>query len=175
MRIILVALAAYLIGCVPIAQFVARMTTGKPWGPFAETVAGFAKGFIVIAIFQPVPAIHQALILTALLSGDQWPIWNRESGRLGLAAAGGAMTALTPVAPLVWGVLWGVGFVATGYRTVGRVAALALFWVGLGLVAGWPIGLVSLPACFMILAKSRDDLKRLKLGVEPKHHWRPGT
>ena len=33
------AAAAYLIGCVPAAQFVARRTQGKPWGPLAETAA----------------------------------------------------------------------------------------------------------------------------------------
>ena len=175
MNIVIAAAVAYLVGCAPVAQLVARYTHGRPWGPFAETVAGFAKGFAVIAFFQPVPSVHQALLLTALVAGDQWPIHNREGGRLGLAAAGGAMTALTPIAPIVWGILWGLGFVITGYRIVGRVVALCAFGIMLGVVAGWPLGLVSLPACAMILVKSRDDIVKYRLGHEPKHHWRPGT
>lgn len=171
MNILIGAAAAYLAGCAPVAQFVARKTHGKPWGPFAETAAGFLKGMIVLAFIQPVSAIHQALILTALVSGDQWPIQDRESGRLGLAAAGGAMTIVTPLAPVLWGILWGLGFVATGYRVVGRLVALVLFWAFLGFVAGWPVGLIALPASVMILAKSRDDFLRWRLGHEPKHHW----
>lgn len=172
MRILIAAVVAYLVGCVPLAQFIEKRFGRQPWVNLAATVAGFAKGFLVIALFHPPSSIAQALIVTALVSGDQWPIQNRESGRLGLAVAGGAMTVLTPITPLVWGVLWGLGFVVTGYRLVGRLIALLLFWIVLGLVAGWPLGLISLPASFMILAKSRDHVTRLRAGLEPKHHWR---
>jgi glycerol-3-phosphate acyltransferase PlsY len=173
MRIILWAIIAYLVGCMPIAQYVARKTAGKPYGPLLETVAGFLKGFLVIALLQPVHSLHQALVVTALVSGDQWPIQNRSNGRLGLAAAGGAMTALTPLAPIIWGFLWGIGFVASGYRVMGRIVALVLFWALLGLVGGWPIGMVAIPVSIMILAKSNDDIGHLRAGREPKHHWHP--
>ena len=171
MNIIIGAAAAYLVGCAPVAQFVAARTRGKAWGPLAETIAGFAKGFLIIALLHPVPAMHQAVILTALVAGDQWPFQNRENGRLGLAAAGGAMTTITPIAPFVWGVLWGLGFVATGYRVVGRLVALVLFWALLGFIAGWPVGLVAVPVSIMILLKSRADFDRWRAGQEPKHHW----
>ena len=172
MNIVLGAAAAYLTGCAPVAQFVARKTRDHPWGPLAETVAGLAKGFAIVGLLQPVPAIHQALILTALVAGDQWPLQDRAHGRLGLAAAGGAMTALTPIAPIIWGMLWGVGFVASGYRVLGRIVAVCLFWVVMGLVAGWPVGLLSLPASIMILAKSNDDIGHLRAGRDTKHHWK---
>ena len=172
MKILIAAVAAYLIGCVPLAQLIERRFSQQPWVNFAATAAGFFKGFVVVALFHPTSSIAQALIVTALVSGDQWPIHNRESGRLGLAVAGGALTVLTPISPVVWGVLWGIGFVLTGYRLVGRLIALVLFWLVLGLVAGWPLGLIALPASFMILAKSRDEIARLRAGLEPKHHWR---
>jgi glycerol-3-phosphate acyltransferase PlsY len=171
MNIVIGAAAAYLAGCVPVAQFVERKTRGKPWGPLAETVAGVLKGFAVLALINPTHAIQQALVLTALVSGDQWPIHDRANGRLGLAAAGGGMTAITPIAPVIWGLLWGLGFVATGYRTVGRVVALLTFWAVMGFIAGWPVGLVSVPVSVMILAKSNDDIGHLRAGRESKHHW----
>src|SRR4051812_34886568 len=164
MNIVIGAAAAYLAGCVPVAQFVQQRTRGKPWGPLAETLAGIAKGFAVVALVNPTSAIHQALILTALVSGDQWPIQDRSHGRLGLAAAGGGMTALNPIAPVIWGILWGIGFVASGYRTVGRLTGLLLFWAAMGFVAGWPIGLVAVPVSIMILAKSNDDIGHLRAG-----------
>jgi hypothetical protein len=62
--------------------------------------------------------------------------------------------------------------VTSGYTVIGRVSALALFWIVLGFVAGWPIGLVTLPASLMILERSRDELRLVRSGAVPKHHWR---
>lgn len=172
MRILVAAVVAYLVGCVPVAQFIERLAKGRPWVNLAATAAGFAKGFLVLAYFHPVSSFQQALLVTALVAGDQWPIQNKDAGRLGLAVAGGAMTALTPIAPVLWGLLWGVGFVLTGYRVVGRLVALVLFWIVLGVIAGWPLGFISMAPSFMILTTSRGELARLRLGQEPKHHWR---
>ena len=173
MGIVTGAAAAYLVGCVPAARFVRSVAGGRPWTEAAAALADFAKGFLAIALFGPdATAIGQALTLTAVVAGDQWPVVGRDPGRLGLWTAGGAMTALTPVTPVVFGVLWGLGFVASGYLTVGRVVGLALFWAALGFVAGWPLGLIALPACVMVLERSRADLEQVRRGTDAKHHWR---
>jgi glycerol-3-phosphate acyltransferase PlsY len=172
MGIVTGAAAAYLVGCVPVARFVSYLARGRPWAPLAARLADFAKGFSAIVLFAPVSSVGQALTLTALVAADQWPAVGKETGRLGLWAAAGAMTALTPVAPLVWGVLWAIGFVASGYLVAGRLLALVFFSLALGFVAGWPLGLISLPACVMVLERSRADFGRVVRGEEAKHHWR---
>jgi len=172
MGIVTGAVAAYLVGCVPAARVVSRLAAGRRWAPWAALAADAVKGFAAMALFAPVSSLGQSLTLTALVAGDQWPAFGNETGRPGVAAAGGAITALTPVAPFVWLVLWAVGFTASGFLTLALVVATALFAPALGFVAGWPLGLIALPACVMVLERQRAALSRVRAGVESKHHWR---
>ena len=172
MGIVTGAVAAYLVGCVPAARIVTRLGGRRRWVPWVAPAADALKGFAAIAMFGPVTTIGQALTVTAVVAGDQWPVFGSEIGRPGLATAGGAMTALTPVAPFIWAVLWAVGFTATGFLTVACAIATALFGPALGWFAGWPLGLIALPSCLMLLERQRAALRRVLRGEEPKHHWR---
>jgi glycerol-3-phosphate acyltransferase PlsY len=134
--------------------------------------ADFAKGFAVVALLAPSWSVGQALVLTAAIAGEQWPIFGKDVGRLGLWVAAGGVTALTPIAPVIWGIIWALGFVMSGYIVVGRALALIFFWAALGFIAGWPLGLIALPSSLMVLERSRDELRRIRAGGVAKHHWR---
>jgi glycerol-3-phosphate acyltransferase PlsY len=172
MGIVTGAAAAYLVGCVPLARLTNHLTKGRPWAPWASLAADALKGVLAVALFAPVGSVGQALTVAAVVAGDQWPAFGREKGRSGLVVCVAAMTALTPVTLVAWGVGWSIGFVLSGYHSVGRLFGTALLPVLLGLATGWPLGLAVLPACIMVLERQRGSLKRMLRGLEPKHHWR---
>ena len=171
MGIVSGAVAAYLVGCVPLARLTDHMTKGRPWAPWASLAADALKGVLATALFAPVGSVGQALTVAAVVAGDQWPVFG-QARRSGLVVCVAAMTALTPVTLVVWGVGWGIGFVISGYFTVARLVGTALLPVLLGLATGWPLGLAALPACIMVLERQRGSLKRLLRGQEAKHYWR---
>jgi glycerol-3-phosphate acyltransferase PlsY len=166
------AVAAYLLGCVPTARLTSRLTNGRAVAPVVVALAAFLKGFVAALLFAPLGSIGQALIVTAVVAGDQWPVFGREAGRTGLWTLLGALSALTPIAAAVWVVLWALAFVATGYKALGMALSLALLPFLLGFIAGWPLGWIALPGCFMVLERGRGALQRIRAGEEPKHHWK---
>ena len=172
LSILLGAVVAYVVGCVPIASFVRHLVAGRPWEVAAAVAADFIKGFGVMAFLSPdASALGQALVLAAVVAGEQWPIIGRDTGKVGFWTFFGAVTGLTPVAPVAFGVIWGIGFVTTGYLAVGRLAGVALMWLVLGFIAGWPLGLAALPASWFILQRLRPDYERWRRGELPKLHW----
>ena len=64
------------------------------------------------------------------------------------------------------------GDARSGPITVACAIATALFGPALGWFAGWPLGLIALPSCLMLLERQRAALRRVLRGEEPKHHWR---
>ncbi len=171
MGIISGAVAAYLVGCVPAARVVSSLASDRRWAPAAAALADAAKGFIALWLFAPTGSVGQAFILTALVAGDQWPVFGRDVGRSGQWALLGAIAEVTPVAPVLWAVLWGIGFVASGYLTIGKAVATALLPPLLGFVAGGPLGWIALPGCVMVLERSREAIRQARAGGESKHYW----
>ena len=172
LSILLGAVAAYLVGCVPIASFVRHLVAGRPWADAAVIAADFIKGFGVMAFLSPdASALGQALVLAAVVAGEQWPIVGGDTGKVAFWTAFGAFAALTPIAPVIFGVAWGIGFVTTGYLAVGRLAGVTFTWLCLGVVAGWPLGLAALPASWLVLQRLQPDYARWRRGDLPKLHW----
>ena len=168
---ILRAVAAYLLGCVPTARLVSRLTQGRAFEPAAIAAGDFLKGFLAASLFAPNGSIGQALIVTAAVAGDQWPIAGREVGRSGLWVLLGALSGLTPVALPVWVVLCAISFVASGYKALAVAVSLALLPFALGFIAGWPLGWLAVPGCLLVIERYHDALRRIRAGEEPKHHW----
>jgi len=163
---------AYLLGSFPTGRLVLRLFPSARWGPWVAALADAAKGALVVGLLLRSGSLMQAALVTAVVAGDQWPIVGASYGRPGHWAFLGAIGIITPVAPPIWVVLWAIGFVASGYLAVGRMAAAVLLPLALGFVAGWPLGLIAIPACVMLLDRGRADLRRIRAGEEPKHYWR---
>ena len=186
--------AAYLIGSLPTAFLLVRWlrgadirrtesgsvgalnafrATGAGWVGWTVLVVDVLKGVVAVALAGSGASTYlQALVAAAAVAGHNWSIWLRGRGGKGLATAAGACTIVTPVAVPVWGVLWGIGYVATGYIVAGTLVATLLLPVAVGVLAGWGFGLAMVPACLLILARHREKARALLLGTEPRHYWR---
>ena len=115
-------------------------------------------------------------MVTALaVAGHNWPIWLGGKGGKGLATAAGALTLITPLSVPLWGVIWGLAYVTSGYLALATIVATAALPILLGIFAGWAYGLLALPTALLVLARHREKMRRLLLGAEPKHYWRGGA
>jgi glycerol-3-phosphate acyltransferase PlsY len=114
----------------------------------------------------------QSLAATLVVVGHNYPLWLRGKGGKGLAAAAGALTMLTPLSVPLWGLVWALGYVVSGYIAFGVVLATAVLPILLGMLAGWAYAAASLPVCLLVLVRHREKMRRLLLGAEPKHYWR---
>jgi len=193
-RAAFLVVAAYLLGSLPTAYLLVRWArrgdlrtmesgsvgalnafraTGAGWVGWSVLVADVLKGVLAVALAGAgASTTLQAVLAAAAVAGHNWPVWLRGKGGKGLATAAGALSVLTPVAVPVWGVLWGIGYVASGYIVVGTLAATLLVAPAVGFVAGWGFGLAMVPACCLILLSHREKIRRLLLGAEPRHYWR---
>jgi len=197
MRILALAVAAYLIGSLPSAFVVVRFSrgtdlravesgsvgalnafraTGAGWIGVVVLILDIGKGVLAVVLAGDGAGLPTLALVTALaVAGHNWPIWLGGKGGKGLATAAGALTLVTPLTVPLWGVLWGLGYVVSGYIALGTIVATALLPLALGIFAGWAYGLVALPTALLILARHREKMRRLLLGAEPKHYWRSGA
>lgn len=193
-RTALLVAAAYLIGSIPTGYLVVRRlrgsdlrtlesgsvgalnafrATGAQWAGWLVLAVDVLKGAAAVLIAGPGAGVWlQGALATAAVAGHNWPIWLRGRGGKGLATAAGSLSLVTPLAVPFWGMLWGLGYVATGYIVVGTLVATVLVTPLVGVVAGWGMGLAMLPACLLILSRHADKLRRLAGGKEPRHYWR---
>ncbi len=196
-RILALAIAAYLIGSLPSAFVVVRLTrgtdlrsvesgsvgalnafraTGAGWIGVVVLVLDVGKGMLAVVLAGDGAGLATLSLVTALaVAGHNWPIWLGGKGGKGLATAAGALTLVTPLSVPLWGVIWGLGYVFSGYIALGTIVATTLLPVALGILAGWGYGLAALPTCLLVLARHREKMRRLLLGAEPKHYWRGGA
>jgi glycerol-3-phosphate acyltransferase PlsY len=194
MRIVALAVAAYLLGSLPSAYLIVRFArgtdlravesgsvgalnafraTGAGWIGVAVLILDVGKGMLAVVLAGDGAGIAtQALVTTLAVAGHNWPIWLSGKGGKGLATAAGALTLVTPLSVPLWAVIWALAYVGSGYIALGTIAATALLPVFLGIVAGWAYGLAALPACLLILTRHREKMRRVLLGAEPKHYWR---
>jgi len=197
MRYLALAVAAYLLGSLPSAYLVVRFAkgpdlravesgsvgalnafraTGLGWVGVVVLVLDVAKGVAAVLLAGGGPGpMMQSLAAAMVVVGHNYPVWLRFRGGKGLAAAAGALSAITPLAVPLWGVVWGIGYAVSGYIVVGTIAATAILPLLLGLFAGWAYGGAALPVCLLVLLRQREKVRRLLLGAEPKHYWRRST
>ncbi len=187
-------MAAYLLGSLPSAYLLVRLVrgadvrtvesgsvgalnafraTGRTWIGLVVLVVDAAKGALAVLLAGGGAGIlTQALAATMAVLGHTRPIWLRGRGGKGLATAAGGLSVITPVAVPLWGVVWALGYVTSGYIVVGIIAATVLLPPLLGVVAGWMYAAGAAPVCLLVLLHHRDKIRRLLLGTEPKHYWR---
>ena len=183
----LVLIAAYLLGSIPFAYLAGRArgvdirtvgsrnvgatnvfrTLGRRIG-VAVMALDIAKGAVAVAVARvllesPWPLLAAA----AAILGHVFPVWLRFRGGKGVAVAGGAVLALTPLPALVALAVWLTLTVLTRYVSIGSVAGAVAYPVAVAALGEpWPTVVFSLLAGAAVIAKHRANLVRLARGTE---------
>jgi len=190
MTVFLVILFAYLFGSVPTGFLLGSLAgvdvrkagSGNVGATNVARVAGkkhgiltllgdTAKGFVpVFFAFQlELGSAVTGLVALAAFLGHLYPVFLKFQGGKGVATALGALLALAPVATLVLMVIFSL--VAAASRTVSLASMVA---AGAAPAAIWLFGYppvstgAGLVMALMVIWRHRDNIRRLRAGVEPK-------
>ena len=133
---------------------------------------GVADAPVVVADHVvAIPTLEQ-VALGALFAviGHMFPVWLKFHGGKGVATGLGAFALLAPKAMLVAMAFFVVVVLVSRYVSLGSIVAVAIFPVAAGLIHQFnlsPVGLTLISlACLLILAKHRDNMRRLWAGTE---------
>jgi len=170
------------------ATNVARM--GAPGLAALTLVLDAAKGFLAVKMAmavaapdrvaaQPEAVISTAAAVAALFAilGHVFPVWLKFRGGRGVATGVGSFLALAPKAVLVVLVIFSIVVFASRYVSLGSIIATALFPVFaylLGERASSPVvWTVMSVAAALIIARHRDNIRRLIAGTENRLSFKP--
>ena len=180
-------LGAYLLGSVNTALVLSRargldirqVGSGNPGasnvmralgkGPAATVyLADLLKGFLpaLVGLLACSPTIGAGAGLAAVI-GHCYPIYHRFRGGKGVATAGGAMLALSPLVMVAMVIVYGVALKLSRISAVGSLAAAVVSIPAL-LLTGAAGGTVAWFAVMMVLIvfRHRSNLSRLRSGTE---------
>jgi glycerol-3-phosphate acyltransferase PlsY len=197
-------IAAYLLGAIPFALIAGRMTKGidirnegsrnlgatnafRVLGPVPGALVLLAdgcKGALAVVIAKAlVPGSGTLAVLVpvlcapAAMAGHTWTVFAGFRGGKGVAAGAGAFMALAPQATLTVIGVWAALFVATGYVSVGSIAAAVAFPPAVILMSRGAdrqyLIAVSLLAAALVLARHVPNMRRLVSGTENRVLWKP--
>ena len=198
-----VVIASYLLGSIPFGYLAGRMagidirncgsgnvgatnvirTLGKGYG-YPVFASDFLKGFGAVKIsiliatrMQSEWNPHEMFGIAAAISsvlGHSFPVWLRFHGGKGVAASGGALFGLAPIAALVGVVIWIVTFWLTRYVSVASITAAAalpfviLITTWLSRSTGKLLFYSSVCLAAVVIWRHRSNLSRLMHGTEPR-------
>ena len=107
--------------------------------------------------------------------GHMFTVWLRFKGGKGVATAAGAFVSLAPRCLLLSLLLFAVVFAVTRYVSLGSIAAAASFpwfvlWLNPAERNTAPILLVITAAAALVIARHKDNIRRLFSGTENRLH-----
>lgn len=183
-----VAVLAYLLGSIPFSYLVARRagvadvrkvgsgnvgatnvlrSVGKGAGA-AALLLDSLKGFGAVWLGQSLDApAGGSVAAAAAVLGHVFPLWLAFQGGKGVATGAGAFLPLAPVATGAALLVFAVTAAASGFVSLGSVAA-ALALAGLCFATGVPpqVAWTALGVALLIVWKHRGNLARIVRGVE---------
>lgn len=189
LTLLLVAVAAYLLGSVSFGLIISKLfglsdprsigsgnigatnvlrTGSKPAALLTVLLDG-AKGGVAVLIARALFAEDAALVagLCAFL-GHLYPIWLKFKGGKGVATFFGTLLALAwPLGLLALGV-WLVTFLLFRYSSLAALASAFILPPFAMLVGFLSTSFVVLIMCALIFYKHRENIERLRSGTEPK-------
>jgi glycerol-3-phosphate acyltransferase PlsY len=188
---LLAGIAAYLVGSLPVGFVVARLTGGvdiRRFGsgnigatnvlrtlgalPAAATLVGdVAKGFAAVSLaraLDPGPT-GAALGAVAAVVGNCWSVFLGGRGGKGAATGLGAFLSLAPWATAPAALVWLVVTATFRYVSLASVAACLCLPIGVAML-GYPGPSMAAAgvAALVVIARHRDNLRRLAAGTEPR-------
>ncbi|MEJ6950592.1 glycerol-3-phosphate 1-O-acyltransferase PlsY [Natronospora cellulosivora (SeqCode)] len=199
MNILFIMLLSYLIGSIPFAYLVTRLTTGKDVrsvgsGNVGATNAARAMGFkfgllvgildilkgvlaVVIARYLLATEATDSLFLLAsflVIIGHNWSIFLKFSGGKGVATSFGVIVTLYPFIFLFLLVIWVLFVLFTRYVSVASIISALSVPILVYLYMGDINNLIfTLVLASLIIIRHSANIKRLFQGNENKMNWPP--
>jgi glycerol-3-phosphate acyltransferase PlsY len=190
MTFLLVIIASYLIGSIPVSYLVARCWKGidirnygsgnvgttNVWrnaGPAAGVLAwagDLGKGVLTILLAKHFggPEVVAAAG-TAALMGHSWPVFLGFKGGKMVATFVGVIAAIALPVGLIAAVLWVTVVWLSGYVSIGSIVAVLsiplLIWA---FHLEWPYLVLGILVAALVIYKHTPNIKRLASGTEPK-------
>jgi glycerol-3-phosphate acyltransferase PlsY len=149
-------------------------------------IVDVAKGFVAVAAVAAIAGPQSPLGPTgiriaaglAAAAGHIWPAFAGFRGGKAVATGLGVFLALSPVATVAALAVWSVVVYASGYISVGSIAAAFLLPFGVGIEARvartpQPVALVAAAAALaiVIVVRHRSNMRRLLAGTESRVGW----
>lgn len=145
----------------------AHFTPGwYPNAPFAPDAIHSTQSFPV--------AVAAVLAGVCCILGHNFPVWLNWKGGKGIATSAGVMIGMMPLVAVLDAVVWGIVFYATGYVSLGSIAAaiaipiIVIFMLMFGWMTGWPYFYFGIVACALAIWRHRANITRLLNGTEPR-------
>jgi glycerol-3-phosphate acyltransferase PlsY len=197
----LAVLASYLLGAIPTSYLVSRIFAKidlREHGSgnlgatnlyrvlgwkYAVPVALFdiAKGAIPVLVVAPLVSDSELFAMAcgvAAIIGHVFSVFVRFKGGKGVATAAGVMLGLTPLALAVCAVVWAILVLATGYVSLGSIAAAAVLPVAVYLL-GQPVSpqllWIDMAVAAGVIILHRRNIGRLLHGTENRFRRRAAT
>jgi glycerol-3-phosphate acyltransferase PlsY len=190
MRVLLLIGAAYICGSLPIGVWVGRWSgvdvrrrgSGNIGATNVARTAGAGAGLLTLLgdVGKGVIAAAAARLLLndpwlialcalAAVCGHLFSIFLHFSGGKGVATAFGVFLVLTPAAAALSAVVFTVTASSTRYASLASMlAALALPLIAFACAYPVPLYLTAAIVAAIIILRHRDNLSRLRRGVEPR-------
>lgn len=129
-----------------------------------DLLKGAAAVWIVAALFPGEELVAGA----AAFVGHCYPLWLRFRGGKGVATMMGVVVALSPIAGLVYAIVW-LGLLATlRISSVAGMAAAVAAPVAAAAVGRFDLAVLFLGLALIVLWKHRENIARLVAGQEPR-------
>lgn len=190
MENVLLVILAYLIGSIPFSYFFSRLIGGvdirsKGSGNVGATnvLRNLGVGAAILALSGDVikglvaawlgvyfgGPILGALCAMAAIIGHCWPVFLNFKGGKGVATSAGIVAFLMPAAVAILLVVFILIVAISKYVSLGSVSVAFLLPI-VALLIGADIAyiLLSILIAVLVIYKHRENIKRLRAGVEPK-------
>jgi acyl phosphate:glycerol-3-phosphate acyltransferase len=194
-EIALAAVVGYLLGSIPVGLLVGRLTQGVDVRDYGSGKTGFTNTLRVLGlrrsvsvfvgdILKGLAAVLLPLLYTddpwaraaggiAAIIGHIWPLFAGFRGGRGVLTGAGVLTALNPIPVLIVAPAALLIMATTRYMSLTSIAAAfmaAVVFVAFGLLDlhSWATALAALVGATLVIAVHRDNIMRLRGGVEPK-------
>ena len=196
---IVVILAAYLLGSIPFGFILVRSFRGEDirqvgsgnigatnvarssplLGIFTlalDALKGFAAVALVLFLFPGRPVLAAAVALFAIV-GHMFPVWLHFRGGKGVATGLGSFILLAPKAVLLAAAIFALIVLVFHYVSLGSIVAVFLFPLLVILIdrnlCNPAIALIA-TASLLIILRHHANIRRLLAGTEPHFKWKRG-
>lgn len=189
MKIILLAIAAFIIGSVPTGILIARsrgidlkqqgsgnigatnvLRTAGKWPAVVTLLGDILKGAAAVLLARHFGAgvIFEGVIGIFSILGHNFSIFMKFKGGKGVATSLGVLSVYSPQTALFTVILWLLTVLITKYSSLGALVSFGFLPVSMILFDTEEKFPIALAITLMMLIRHRENISRLAKGTEPK-------